>query len=130
MKTSTTLAAKFQYETSASQSVLAILENQWAYDQSMITTDKERLNEILTLQYSINPIIIFGGILDMSIRYKNTPYHLEDYWPQGFISFRIGQSHSIIASYGSERGGLNCTGGICRVVPPFKGLRFTMTSQI
>ncbi|SRR5579883_1957277 len=129
-KYATTVAAKFQYETTPNQSILAIWEHQWAYDGSILTPDKRRLNELITLQYSFNPTINFGAILDLSIQYENGPYHLEDNWPQGFVSLRMGHSHTLLMSYGSERGGLNCTGGICRVVPPFKGLRLTLTSQI
>ncbi|MDP4200880.1 MAG: DUF6029 family protein [Bacteroidota bacterium] len=129
-KSSTTLAVKTQYETTPSQSLLGILEHQWSYDGSLTTTDKRRLNELLTLQYTFGPTITIGGLLDLSIQYENGPFHLEDNWPQGFISLRLGGSHTLLASYGAERGGLNCTGGICRQVPPFKGLRLTLTSQI
>jgi hypothetical protein len=129
-KWSTTLAAKLQYLTTPSQSIMAILEHQWAYDGSLPTPDKRRLNELLTLQYSFNPLITFGGILDLSVQYEAGPYHLEDTWQQGFVSVRLGGSHVMLISYGSERGGINCTGGICRYVPPFKGLRLTLTSQI
>jgi hypothetical protein len=83
------------------------------------------MNELLTVQYSL-PIVNFGGIFDFSTRYEK-PHHI---WAQGFVSVRIGDSHTALLSYGSERGGLNCTGGICRVVPAFEGLRFTLTSQI
>jgi hypothetical protein len=126
----TTIAGKLQYETTPTQSFLGILEHQWEYDASLTTPDKMRLNELITLQYSFNPIITFGGILDLDIQYENMPFHLENNWPQGFISLRLGGSHTLLMSYGSERGGLNCTGGICRVVPPFKGIRLTLTSQI
>ena len=126
----TTIAGKVQYETTPTESFLGILEHQWEYDASLTTPDKLRLNELITLQYSFNPTLTFGGILDLSVQYENMPLHLEDNWPQGFISLRLGQSHTLLASYGAERGGLNCTGGICRVVPPFKGVRLTLTSQI
>ncbi len=127
---STTIAGKFQYETTPTQSLLAIWEHQWAFDGSLGTNDKRRINELITLQYSFNPLITFGGILDKSFFYAESPFATDGTWGQGFISLRLGGSHSLLASYGSERGGLNCTGGICRVVPPFKGLRLTLTSQI
>jgi hypothetical protein len=144
---STTIAGKFQYETTPSQSFLGILEHQWAYDESLATPDKRRLNELLTLQYSFNPTISFGGVFDYAFFYANGPIVVDgatfggwnlplwgnatlNHLPELFVSTRLGESHSVLLSYGAERGGLNCTGGICRVVPPFKGLRFTLTSQL
>jgi len=127
---STTIAAKLQYLMTPTQSLMAILEHQWAYDASLPTRDKRRYNDLLTLQYSFNPLITFGGILDLSVQYEDGPLHMEDTWQQGFVSVRLGGSHVMLVSYGSERGGINCTGGICRYVPPFKGLRLTLTSQI
>lgn len=125
LKMATTVAAKTQIATAEDQSFLAILEHQWVFDEGRTIEDKTYLNELLTLQYSL-PIINFGGIFDFSTRYEK-PHHI---WPQVFASVRVGDSHTALVSYGSERGGLNCTGGICRVVPAFEGLRFTLTSQI
>lgn len=126
LKMATTLAAKLQIKTTETQSLLAILEHQWIFDEGRTIEDKTYLNELLTLQYSLSPAFTFGGIFDFSTRYEK-PHHI---WPQGFVSIRVGDSHAMLLSYGSERGGLNCTGGICRVVPAFKGLRLTLTSQI
>jgi hypothetical protein len=142
----TTIAGKVQYETTPNQSFLGILEHQWAYDASLTTPDKRRLNELLTLQYSFNPTLTFGGVFDYALFYASGPITVDeatfggwnlplwgnatlDHLPELFIGLRIGEAHSLLMSYGAERGGLNCTGGICRVVPPFKGLRFSLTSQ-
>ncbi|MFI5202024.1 MAG: DUF6029 family protein, partial [Candidatus Kapaibacterium sp.] len=143
----TTIAGKVQYETTPTQSLLAILEHQWAYDASLTTTDKRRLNELLTLQYTFGPVINAGAIFDYAFFYADGPITLDKdlfngwalhpwgnaelaHLPEFFVSLRLGSSHTLLASYGAERGGLNCTGGICRVVPPFNGLRLTLTSQI
>ncbi len=143
----TTVAAKFQYETRPNQSFLGIIEHQWAYDASLITKDKRRLNELVTLQYSFDPVITFGVIFDYGLYYDNRPITIDNdlfsgwnlhlwgnaeigHMPEFFTSLRMGQSHWLLLQYGAERGGLNCTGGICRVVPPFNGLRVTLTSQI
>ncbi len=50
-------------------------------------------------------------------------------WFQGEVLYKISQSNTVMASYGSERGGLRCTNGICRFVKPFEGFRFTFQSQ-
>jgi hypothetical protein len=126
LQRSTTLGVKVQYETAKSQSLLAIFEHQWMYDTQKPEDGHHLLNELLTLQYSFNPIITFGVVLDHSTQLEAH----RQFWSQGFVSFRIGGSHTVLVSYGAERGGLNCTGGICRVVPPFNGLRVTVTSQL
>ena len=126
LQRSTTVGGKVQYQTTRTQSLLAIFEHQWMYDSEKPLNNHNLLNELLTLQYSIDPIITFGGIIDYSTQDDQGRH----FWPQGFISFRIGGSHTVLTSYGAERGGLNCTGGICRVVPAFNGLRVTVTSQI
>ncbi len=143
----TTIAGKLQYETTPNESFLGILEHQWEYDASLTTPDKRRLNELLTLEYSFDPTVTFGAIFDYAFYYASGPLRLDKdlfngwslplwgnaelaHLPEFFVSLRIGESHTLLASYGAERGGLNCTGGICRVVPAFKGLRLTLTSQI
>jgi hypothetical protein len=123
---STTIGGKVQYETIKSQSILASFEHQWMFDTQKPLNDHNLLNELLTLQYSFNAILSLGGQFDYSTQNEASRH----FWPLGFISFHIGGSHTILASYGAERGGLNCTGGICRVVPAFNGLRVTVTSQL
>ncbi len=142
----TTVAGKVQYETAPNQSFLGMIEHQWEYDASLQTSDKRRINELVTMQYSYDPTISFGGVFDYAFFYANEPIGLDettfggwnlhlwgnavlDHLPEFFVALRIGQSHSMQVSYGAERGGLICTGGICRVLPPFDGLRFTLTSQ-
>lgn len=124
----TTVAGKIQYETTPTQSILLILEHQWEFDASRTVANKNVTNSLISTQYSF-PWIAFGGMMDMmspAEKIGNEP----TFWPQGFISIKMGESHTLLASYGKERGGLNCTGGICRIVPPFNGLRLTLTSQI
>jgi hypothetical protein len=124
----TTIAGKIQYETTPTQSILLILEHQWEFDASRTSADKNVTNSLASFQYAF-PWIAIGGMFDM----MNPAEKIGDeptFWPQGFISIKMGESHTLLASYGKERGGLNCTGGICRIVPPFNGLRLTLTSQI
>lgn len=123
-KLATTLLAKLQFATTNTQSFQAILEHQWMYDEGSPPEFRKYLNEMITVQYSM-PALNFGGLFDYSTNYSKKKH----IWPQAFVSLRIGDAHNLLVSYGSERGGINCTGGICRVVPAFDGLRATMTSQ-
>lgn len=50
-------------------------------------------------------------------------------WISGEVSIRPTQDFQIRASYGAEKGGVRCTGGVCRVVNPFQGVRVTLEAR-
>lgn len=125
-KRSTTFGAKFQYATTKNQSLLAILEVQDMFDSQRELNDHKLNNLYFSAQYSFNPIITFGGVFDFSTWYEANRH----IWSQAFVSFRIGSAHTVLASYGAERAGINCSGGVCRYIPEFKGFRFGLTSQL
>lgn len=126
MKRSTTFGLKFQYQTTKSQSLLTSIEIQDMYDSQYPGEDHKLMNLLFVAQYSFNPLITFGGQYDFTTWYEKDRH----IWPQMFASVRIGTSHTLLVSYGAERGGLNCTGGVCRVVPAFEGFRVGLTSQL
>jgi hypothetical protein len=127
VKRSTTIGLKFQYETIPSQSVLVSVEHQWMFDSQRELNDHLLNNELVMAQYSFNPIVTFGMTLDFSTWYE-AGRHI---WPEAVVSYRIGSgAHTLLMTYGAERGGLNCSGGVCRYVPAFNGLRVTLTSQL
>jgi hypothetical protein len=125
-KRSTTFGAKAQLETAESQSFLGSIEYQKMFDAVSHREDRLPENLYVVGQYSFNPIVTFGGIFDFSTDYGQ----IKHIWPQAFLSTRIGSAHTILVSYGAERGGLNCSGGVCRFVPAFDGFRLAVTSQI
>ncbi|MBD3401238.1 MAG: hypothetical protein GF399_13025 [Candidatus Coatesbacteria bacterium] len=53
-----------------------------------------------------------------------------DYWITGEVTFHLGPNHDLSIFYGNERGGLVCSGGVCREEPPFDGLRIKLESRI
>jgi hypothetical protein len=55
---------------------------------------------------------------------------LKQFWITGEFTHRIGNAHTATVSYGTERGGLVCSNGICRLVEPFNGLRFSLLTQL
>jgi len=48
------------------------------------------------------------------------------HWVSGEISLKPLDGLWVRASYGKEKGGVRCTGGVCRVLNPFEGLRLSM----
>ncbi len=51
------------------------------------------------------------------------------YWPSVEFTMDIKTRHQARLFVGHERGGLRCSGGSCRQVNPFKGVKLTLTSQ-
>jgi thiol-disulfide isomerase/thioredoxin len=49
-------------------------------------------------------------------------YDRKDWWA-GQIEFRSGGGHSLRLFVGSTKGGMKCAGGVCRLFPPFEGIR-------
>lgn len=51
------------------------------------------------------------------------------YWPSGTLAVQIHEQHQLRLFYGYEPGGTSCAGGVCHIVNPFKGVKFTLTSH-
>jgi hypothetical protein len=51
------------------------------------------------------------------------------YWGTAELTYKFSSAHTITAGYGSERGGIKCSSGICRYVNPFNGFRLTVTNN-
>ncbi|MCF7807953.1 MAG: DUF6029 family protein [Candidatus Marinimicrobia bacterium] len=52
------------------------------------------------------------------------------HWVSGEISVKPLDGLWIRGSYGKEKGGVRCTGGVCRILNPFAGFRLTMEWRI
>lgn len=48
------------------------------------------------------------------------------HWVSGEVSVKPRNGLWLRASYGKEKGGVRCTGGVCRVLNPFEGFRLSM----
>lgn len=68
--------------------------------------------------------------------YTNDPTQVDEEgnpiqnWLSGEVSVRPSERVQFRASYGSEKGGVRCTGGVCRVINPFKGARVTLEVRL
>ncbi len=54
----------------------------------------------------------------------------KNFWRTIEFAYRLGNDHIATISYGTERGGLVCTSGICREILPFNGVRISLLSQL
>ena len=92
-----------------------------------LSEDKNYTNQYLalSLQRSPNVTLTFSSEFtsdDEEPSGKNS-------WFLGEATYQINQSNTVGVSYGTERGGLKCTNGICRYVNPFSGFRLTVATQ-
>ncbi len=55
-----------------------------------------------------------------------TAANARQHWVSGEFSYRPSGSLWVRASYGREKGGVRCTGGVCRVINPFEGARLSL----
>ncbi len=54
-----------------------------------------------------------------------------DAWMSGEVAWQLAAGkHRAILFYGTERGGLKCSNGVCRQVQAFSGLRFTLETSL
>ena len=51
-------------------------------------------------------------------------------WISGEISYQPSPVLTVRTSYGTEKGGIRCTGGVCRTISAFDGVRITLEARI
>lgn len=117
--------AELNYSFSPLWSMKATIERQYEY-RSIYSPEANTFSQLHTIQFSRSPVFSIAGRFEFT-NSKNDPSGDKSWY---FIdtSYRIGSSHIITAGYGSERGGVVCTNGVCRVVNAFEGFRFSLTS--
>ena len=69
----------------------------------------------------------FSGYYNTIVNYQNTDDGKPRYYSFGASYSKNSSRFSV--SYGKQRGGLLCYGGICRYVPEFKGLSFSINTS-
>jgi len=105
-------------------------------------TDLERL-EVLPLAnlawregtivagYRMRPWFALNGVFDYSTEGgQEGPFKgqaLSGWFPGGAAEFDINDSSNIRVFGGASRGGLRCVSGVCRIFPPFQGVKATVT---
>ena len=77
--------------------------------------------------FSLNTFIVRSGEESETGGLKWDDGHR--YWPSAELTVNIAAGHQFRLFGGHERGGLRCSGGLCRLVNPFRGVKITLTSQ-
>jgi hypothetical protein len=95
--------------------------------ESEFAENKEYYNQMLTVQVSRSPLFSVGGRVEFTTSDEDPSG--DKFWYTLEGSYRIGRTHTVMASYGSERGGFVCTNGVCRIVNAFQGFRLSVQSS-
>jgi hypothetical protein len=53
----------------------------------------------------------------------------ETEWLLGELIWEVSQNHNLTVRVGSEKGGIVCSGGVCRLEPNFDGVKLTLLSR-
>jgi hypothetical protein len=89
---------------------------------------KEFNDMYFSAEYAYSPL----GYLNVSV--ITTSEEVAEGSPDSWIGFEAGininENHKLEIFYGRERAGIKCSGGTCRQVPEFDGLRLTLVSDL
>lgn len=126
-QSSTTVPIRIEYMLDNEYSVGVSLEQQLFHD-SFSRESPEYFNEYvsLTLARAAN----WSATVRMEYTTDKTDATGKDFWRTIEFAYRVGNDHLATISYGTERGGLVCTSGICREILPFDGVRLSLLSQL
>jgi hypothetical protein len=122
------IAPEISYKLSPTKSVKVSAEHMWAdSDRKNWAALMVEYNHNINWSFFVSDMYNYGFdknsdlIDDVSDHFKIHFYNLGTAYTKG--SSRIG------LSYGRQRGGLVCAGGICRFVPPSSGVTLTLTKS-
>ncbi|MFN5416115.1 MAG: DUF6029 family protein [Flavobacteriia bacterium] len=94
-------------------------------EAQLLLTKKDKGNwGTLVVEYNIGSNW-FLGVMDQ-YNYGNPDEHLKLHYIIGTVGY-VKESTRFTVSYGKQRAGLFCVGGVCRFVPASNGLTFTFT---
>jgi len=121
-----TVPVMVKYDFAKIYSVELHAEQQWVYNS--IRIDKKKFNnEYLSLSVSRSPSLIVNGTIEFSNDEEDPSG--KKMWGTGEITYKFSSANSVTFSFGSERGGLKCSSGICRYVNPFNGFRLMVINN-
>lgn len=109
------------------QTLSATAEARQVRSQYLVGVDEKYWDLQGILTYGYAPHLGVSAIV-RATSVRVTEYNSEKLWPVGEVVLTLG-SHQIKARYGQERGGLECSSGVCRYEPPFSGLKVTAISR-
>lgn len=126
-QSSTTIPVRIEYMLNREYSIGATFEQQFFHD-SFSQENPEYFNEFVALTFA--RAAQWSVTLRMEYTTDEEDKTGKDFWRTLEFAYRLGNAHIATISYGTERGGLVCTSGICREILPFDGVRISLISQL
>lgn len=121
-----TIPLEVQYTFAKIYGVKLNAEFQRAFN-SLRAGDKHFLNQYTLITLSRSPDLIAGCSFEATSDEEDPSG--KKFWIKGELTYRFTSANIVILSYGSERGGIQCSSGICRYVNPFNGFRLTVINN-
>lgn len=148
--TATTGMVESLIDLTGNSNLHAILEVQRVFDSKKVVIGNDSLgiepydgrffNALLTLEYAQSPEWSVNARMEVTTTDRDLQSEYDflgitfsepvKAWPVIGGTYRIGNAHTIALQYGAERGGVVCTGGVCRYINPFTGLRLSVVSKL
>lgn len=127
VQSSTTIPVRIEYMLNEEYSLGASFEQQFFHD-SYSQKNPDYFNEFVAL--TLARAAQWSVTLRMEYTTDEEDKTGKDFWRTVEFAYRLGNQHIASISYGTERGGLICTSGICREILPFDGVRISLISQL
>jgi hypothetical protein len=120
-----TIPVEVKYDFMKKYSVQLNTEFQKVFNS--IRVKQKFYNAYLSAAVSRSPNLVLAYNMELSSDEEDPTG--KKVWYQGEVTYKFSSANSITVSYGSERGGLKCSSGICRYVSPFHGFRLTVINN-
>jgi hypothetical protein len=121
-----------QWDLHGEADVVVALTQDASLELHALHTERRKVTAIATedwregtlqLGFRLRPHLAISGVLDYTTEVVQT----KDIYPSGVLQWDITDSSSVRLQAGSTRGGLKCVSGVCRVFPPFDGVKLLAT---
>ncbi len=121
-----TIPVEVRYSLDKTYTLKFIVENQWV-ENNIRVGEKNYMNNLFAVSLSRSPNV--SATFSAEFTNDNEEPTGKKNWFIGEVSYKFNSANSLTVSYGTERGGLKCTNGICRFVRPFEGFRLTLNNK-
>lgn len=126
-----TIPVEIMHDFMKIYSIKLVAEQQWVYNSARTFNsqgDQRKFsNHFFSLSISRSPSLILNGNVEFSTDKEDASGKKS--WASTELTFKLSSANSVSLFYGTERGGLKCSSGICRYVNPFNGFRLTVINN-
>lgn len=127
VQASTTLPVRIEYMLNEHYSLGVNLEQQF-YQDSFNRNTPTFYNQFVS--FTLARASAWSATVRMEYTTDKSDASGKDFWRAAEFAYRIGNDHTATISYGTERGGLICSSGVCRELLPFDGVKLSLMSQL